>query len=170
MPHREVNAEALRDAAQAVVAEAGQQQLRQVEGVVHGAAEQHAAATQEVDVELDALADHRAVADEVCNLARYGRERWRRLELGRADAGETLHLIRRRMRRPHQRLVLADHAPAIERDRRDLDDLIGIRVQTGGLGIEGDVAGHRASKEAASREASSCKLRASSKAEQMRES
>jgi hypothetical protein len=141
----EVDAEVVGDAAKAVVTQAGQEELGKIECVVDGAGEVYATAGEKRRVELDALADDGAIGYEVSDFGGDGREVWGLAEVFDVNAGETLDGERREFRGADEGAVLAEDGFAIEGDGGDLDDLVGFRVETGGLGIEGDVAGHRAS-------------------------
>ena len=74
VPHREVDLEALGNAAQAEVGQAGQHELGELKGVEGGSRRPDAGPLEEGDVEADAVADDRAVADELGQLAGEGAE------------------------------------------------------------------------------------------------
>jgi hypothetical protein len=139
--HREVDAEVVGDAAEAVVADPRQEQLSEVPGVNDRAGRGNAGALEELEVEVDALTDDGTIAEEVGKLGGNGREQRRLFEGGSLDAGKALDLESGKPSRPHERIELAEDAVEAERDRGDLDYFIVVGVETGSLGIDCDVTG-----------------------------
>jgi hypothetical protein len=86
--------ETLGEPAQAVIGEPWQQELSEREGVIDGTGWKYVGASEEGEIEFNALAYDRAVSDERAEGRRYVVDDGRALEVVGADASEAFDLIR----------------------------------------------------------------------------
>ncbi len=127
------------DARQAVDGDLGQQQGRKLKGVVGAIAQGNALALEQGQVDLDRMADDRVVADEAGERGGGDLQGRGPAHVVPGNPGERGDLVGDRLGGPDEALPLVEDLAVAELHGADLDNLVGLRPQTGGLGVECDI-------------------------------
>ncbi len=136
--HRHLDLEVAREGRESVFSQAGQEERRQIMRVVHLLAVTNALRVQHGPVEADDVAaDEHTPFDKPLHVRRHDLQRGSVLDICRPDAGQCLDAVRYRLAGVNERGEAIQNGVARELDGADLDDGIGLRIETGGLQVQG---------------------------------
>ena len=94
---------------------------------------------EQLQVDLDGVADDAAVAEEAQQRRRHVEQARRVLHLRPGDAGQRADLVGDGLAGPDEALPAVQDLPVPKLDRAYLDNLVGIGPQAGGLGVQGNI-------------------------------
>ncbi len=140
MVHRHLDPQMRGEGGQAVVGQTGQEEVRQVTGVVDLLAAAYALGVQHGRVEAgEVAADEHAPIDKGLHVRGHDLQRGSVLDVGRADAGQGLDAVGYGLTGVDEGGEAVDDAVAGEPDGADLHDGVRLGIEAGGLEIQGNV-------------------------------